>query len=72
MRIRAVIWKNDRAAVRAVRTKQYNNLLFYLLLMIIYYSTDLPSSLKDLAEHFDGIVYCFCLHQLLAVCGNVL
>jgi hypothetical protein len=28
---RAGFWKNDRAAVRAVRTIQYNNLLFYLL-----------------------------------------
>jgi hypothetical protein len=41
---RAVFWKNDRAAVRAVRTMQYNN-LFYLLLITIYYSSDLPSSL---------------------------
>ena len=32
------------AAVRAVRTIQYNNLLFYLL-FIIYYSSDSPSSL---------------------------
>ena len=33
MRIRIACgldWKNDRAAVRAVRTIQYNNLLFYL------------------------------------------
>jgi len=30
----AGIWKNDRAAVRAVRTIQYNNLLFYLLFII--------------------------------------
>jgi hypothetical protein len=30
-RSRAGFWKNDRAAVRAVRTIQYNNLLFYLL-----------------------------------------
>ena len=43
---RAGFWKNDRAAVRAVRTIQYNNLLFYLLLIIIiYYSSDLPSLL---------------------------
>ena len=28
---RAGFWKNDGAAVRAVRTVQYNNLLFYLL-----------------------------------------
>jgi len=28
--------KNDRAAVRAVRTIQYNNLLFYLLFVILY------------------------------------
>jgi hypothetical protein len=41
---RAGFWKDDGAAVRAVRTIQYNNLLFYLLL-IIYYSSDLPSSL---------------------------
>ena len=27
-------WKNDRAAVRAVRTMQYNNLLFSLLFII--------------------------------------
>jgi len=30
-RSRAGFWKNDGAAVRAVRTVQYNNLLFYLL-----------------------------------------
>jgi len=41
----AGFWKNDGAAVRAVRTIQYNNLLFYLLLIIIYYSSDSPSSL---------------------------
>ena len=29
-------WKNDGAAVRAVRTIQYNNLLFYLLFIILY------------------------------------
>ena len=34
-RSRAGFWKNDGAAVRAVRTIQYNNLLFYLLLVII-------------------------------------
>ena len=28
--------KNDRAAVRAVRTIQYNNLLFYLLFIMLY------------------------------------
>ena len=44
-RLRAGFWKNDGAAVRAVRTIQYNNLLFYLLLIIIYYSSDSPSSL---------------------------
>ena len=44
-RSRAGFWKNDKAAVRAVRTIQYNNLLFYLLLIIIYYSSDSPSSL---------------------------
>jgi len=44
-RSRAGFWKNDGAAVRAIRTIQYNNLLFYLLLIIIYYSSDLPSSL---------------------------
>jgi len=43
-RSRAGFWKNDGAAVCAVRTIQYNNLLFYLLL-IIYYSSDSPSSL---------------------------
>jgi hypothetical protein len=32
---RAGFWKNDGAAVRAVRTTQYNNSLFYLLLIII-------------------------------------
>ena len=38
--------KNDGAAVRAVRTIQYNNLLFYLLLIIIiYYSSDSTSLL---------------------------
>ena len=31
----AGFWKNDRAAVRDVRTIQYNNLLFYLF--ILYY-----------------------------------
>jgi len=46
---RVAFWKNDGAAVRAVRTIQYNtiqynNLLFYLLLIIIYYSSDSPSS----------------------------
>jgi len=45
LRWRAGFWKNDGAAVRAVRTKQYNNLLFYLLLIIIYYSSDSPSPL---------------------------
>jgi len=35
-RSRAGFWKNDGATVRAVRTIQYNNLLFYLLLIIIY------------------------------------
>jgi len=33
-RSRAGFWKNDRAAVRAVR--KYNNLLFYLLFIILY------------------------------------
>ena len=28
--------KNDLAAVRVVRTIQYNNLLFYLLFIILY------------------------------------
>jgi len=32
----AGFWKNDRAAVRAVRTVQHNNLLFYLLFIILY------------------------------------
>jgi len=43
----AAFWKNDGAAVRAVRTIQYNNLLFYLLfiIFIIYYPSDSPSSL---------------------------
>jgi len=44
-RSRAGFWKNDAAAVRAIRTMQYNNLLFYLSLIIIYYSSDSPSSL---------------------------
>jgi len=44
LRSRAGFWKNVGAAVRAVRTVQYSNLLFYLLL-IIYYSSDSPSSL---------------------------
>ena len=35
----AGFWKNDRAAVRAVRTIQYSNLLFYLLFLFhILYS----------------------------------
>jgi len=42
---RAGFCKNDRASVRAVRTIQYNNLLFYLLLIIIFYPSVLPSSL---------------------------
>jgi hypothetical protein len=32
----AGVWKNDRAAVHAVRAIQYNNLLFYLLFIILY------------------------------------
>jgi len=32
----AGFWKNDRATVRVVRTIQYNNLLFYLLFIILY------------------------------------
>ena len=32
----AGFWKNDRAAVRAVRTIQYNNLLFNLLFITLY------------------------------------
>jgi len=32
----AGFWKNGRAAVRAVRTIQYNNLLLYLLFIILY------------------------------------
>ena len=44
-RSRVGFWKNDGAAVRAVRTIQYNNLLFYSLLNIIYYLSDLLSSL---------------------------
>jgi hypothetical protein len=43
-RSRAGFWKNYGAAVRTVRTIQYNNLLFYLFLIIIYYSSDLLSS----------------------------
>jgi hypothetical protein len=45
LRSRAGFWKNDGVAVHAVRTIQYNNLLFYLLLIIIYYSWDSLSSL---------------------------
>ena len=51
----AGFWKNDRAAVRAVRTIQYNNLLFYLLFIIYYtiytihYSTHWPPSLSPIA-----------------------
>ena len=49
----AGFWKNDRAAVRAVRTIQYNNLFYllfiiyiiYYIIFIIYYSSDSPSSL---------------------------
>ena len=42
----AGFWKNDRAAVSAVRTIQHNNLLFILYITyIIYYSSDSPSSL---------------------------
>jgi len=44
---RAGFWKNDGAAVRAVRTIQYNNLLFYLLLIIIYYSSDSSSLITE-------------------------
>ena len=44
-RLRAGFWKNDGAAVHAVRTMQYNNSLFYLLLIVIYCSSDSPSSL---------------------------
>jgi hypothetical protein len=32
-RSRAGFWKNDTAVVHAVRTIQYNHLLFYLLLI---------------------------------------
>jgi len=32
----AGFWKNDGESVRAVRTIQYNNLLFYLLFIIVY------------------------------------
>jgi len=46
-RSRAGFWKNDGAAVRAVRTIQYNNLLFYLLLIIIYYPSDSPSFITE-------------------------
>ena len=35
-RSRAGFWKYDRAAVRAVRTIQYNNLMFYLLFITLY------------------------------------
>jgi hypothetical protein len=45
LQLKAGFWKNDGAAVRATRTIQYNNLLFYLLLITIYYSSDSLSSL---------------------------
>jgi len=35
-RLAAAFWKNDRAAVRAVKTIQYNILLFYSLFIILY------------------------------------
>jgi hypothetical protein len=38
-------WKNDGAGVHVVRTIQYNNVLFYSLLIIIYYLSHSPSSL---------------------------
>jgi len=34
---RAGFWKNDGAAVCAVRTIQHDNLLFYLLRIIIFH-----------------------------------
>jgi hypothetical protein len=45
-RSRAGFWKNDGTTIHVVRTIQYNNLLFYLLLIILYYSdySDSPSS----------------------------
>jgi hypothetical protein len=46
LRSRAGFWKNDGAALHAGRTIQHSNLLFYLLHIIIYYSSDSPSSLK--------------------------
>jgi len=44
-RSRAGFWKNDGAAVRAARTIKCNNLISYLLLIIIYCSSDSSSSL---------------------------
>ena len=35
-RLWAGFWKNGTAAIRAVRTIQYSNLLFYLLFIILY------------------------------------
>jgi hypothetical protein len=42
---RAGFWKNYGAPVRVVRTIRYNNLLFYLLVIIICYSSDSTLSL---------------------------
>ena len=46
LRSRAGFWKNDTAPVCAIRTIQYNNLLFYLLLLLfIIHQTRRPAAL---------------------------
>jgi hypothetical protein len=47
----AGFWKNDRAAVRAVRTIQCNNLLFYLLFIILYDNTHGSGNLREDCTH---------------------
>jgi hypothetical protein len=64
----AGFWKNNGAAVHAIRTIQYNNLLFYLLLIIIYYSSDLPSSL--ITESL-SMLRRDCAHLLRKTCFTV-
>ena len=63
-RSRVGFWKNDKAAVRAIRTIQYNNLLFYLLLIIIiYYLSDSPSSLMTESLSVLSPNHCHLYHQ---------
>jgi hypothetical protein len=66
---RVGFWKNDTAAVHAVRTIQYTNLLFYLLLII--HQIHRHHS-QDVAKHFEAIVCWLCLHQFQAVYGHAL